>query len=97
MFLTTFPPFRTLTSSPPWKGEASRLLTRNFYKKELADKTVVSNMGIIGILFLLAIALPVFEIILGILIHITTKEDAGLIVILAGILGLIGIFLISAF
>jgi len=54
-------------------------------------------MGIIGILFLLAIALPVFEIILGILIHITTKEDAGLIVILAGILGLIGIFLISAF
>jgi|GEM_PF-5450417 len=53
-------------------------------------------MGI-GILFLIAIALSVFEIILGILIHITTKEDADLIVILAGILGLIGIFLISAF
>ena len=87
-----------LTSSPPWKGEAFRFLNPQFlYIKELADKTVVSNMGIIGILFLLAIALSVFEIILGILIHITTKEDAGLIVILAGILGLIGIFLISAF
>jgi len=53
------------------------------------------------ILFLIAelvvIALSVFEIILGILIHITTKEDADFIAILAGILGLIGIFLISAF
>jgi len=54
-------------------------------------------MGIIGIIFLLAITLSIFEIILGTLIHITTKEDAGLIAILAGILGLIGIFLIFAF
>ncbi len=50
----------------------------------------------VGILFLIVEVSAIFEIILGILIHITTKEDADLIVILAGILGLIGIFLISA-
>ncbi|MFP3203577.1 MAG: hypothetical protein RXR43_15595 [Sulfolobus sp.] len=53
-------------------------------------------MGI-GILCLIAIALSILEIILGIIIHITTKEDADFIVILAGVLGLIGIFLISVF
>jgi hypothetical protein len=51
----------------------------------------------IGILFLIAEVFAIFEIILGVLIYIVTKEDAGLFAIFAGVLGLIGIFIISVF
>jgi len=65
---------------------------------ELADKIIVGNMCIgILILSLIAIALSVFETILGSLIYIATREEAGLFAILAGVLGLVGVFLISAF
>jgi len=51
----------------------------------------------VGILFLIVEVSAIFEIILGALIYIATREDAGLFAVFAGVLELIGIFLISAF